>query len=252
MRYYVAADPHGFYTPLHQALTEAGFFSDPLPHKLILCGDLMDRGQEAVQMQEFLLELLRKDQVILIRGNHEDLAEDLLYNWYQDSFLARPHRVNGTIDTVLQLTNMQSVDFQYNSDRIARRFASTPYMRRILPETVDYYETEHYIFVHGWIPSEENEAGFSPIPQWRQADRDLWCHARWCNGMAMAHGGATIPGKTIVCGHYRCSYGHARYEGKGSEFDSDADHSPYYAPGIIALDACTVLSGRVNCIVLED
>lgn len=42
------------------------------------------------------------------------------------------------------------------------------------------------------------------------------------------------------------------YEGKGSEFGPDADFSPYYSPGFIALDACTARSGKVNIVVLED
>ena len=58
--------------------------------------------------------------------------------------------------------------------------------------------------------------------------------------------------KTIVCGHWHTSYGHCKYEGKGSEFGRDADFSPYYAPGIIALDACTARSGQVNVITLDD
>ena len=58
--------------------------------------------------------------------------------------------------------------------------------------------------------------------------------------------------KTIICGHWHTSYGHSRYEGKGSEFGEDADFSPYMAPGIIALDACTAYSGIVNCIIIED
>ena len=48
------------------------------------------------------------------------------------------------------------------------------------------------------------------------------------------------------------SCGHSRFEGKGTEFDPDADFSPYYAPGIIALDACTAYSGRVNIITMDD
>ena len=44
----------------------------------------------------------------------------------------------------------------------------------------------------------------------------------------------------------------SEFDGKGSEFDADADFSPYYAPGIIALDACTAISGKVNVVVLED
>ena len=58
--------------------------------------------------------------------------------------------------------------------------------------------------------------------------------------------------KTILCGHWHCSYGHATYERKGSEFGPDADFSPYSGPGVIALDACTAHSGKVNIVVLED
>ena len=78
MRYYVTADVHGYYSHLMTALTEAGYFEDTKPHKLIICGDLYDRGEEAVQLQSFILALLERDEVILIRGNHEDLADQLL------------------------------------------------------------------------------------------------------------------------------------------------------------------------------
>lgn len=78
MRYYVVSDVHGFYTPLIQALTDAGFFDDTEPHKLIVLGDLMDCGRDAVKIQDFILEQMEKDAVILIRGNHEDLFESLV------------------------------------------------------------------------------------------------------------------------------------------------------------------------------
>ena len=35
-------------------------------------------------------------------------------------------------------------------------------------------------------------------------------------------------------------------------FGPDADFSPFYGQGVIALDACTAVSGFVNCIVIED
>ena len=73
MKYYVVADVHGFYTELIAALDEKGFFKDKEPHKLIVCGDLFDRGQEAVALQAFIVDLMKKDEVILIHGNHEDL-----------------------------------------------------------------------------------------------------------------------------------------------------------------------------------
>ena len=67
MRYYVVADTHGFYTPMKKALEEAGFFADETPHKLIMLGDIMDRGKEAKELQAFILDLMDKDMFILIR-----------------------------------------------------------------------------------------------------------------------------------------------------------------------------------------
>lgn len=102
MRYYVTADVHGFYTPLITALTKAGFFADSALHKLVILGDLFDRGKEALKLQAFLSELLDQDKVILIRGNHEDLFEELVT---VDTGLPYRHHVdNGTYDTALQLT----------------------------------------------------------------------------------------------------------------------------------------------------
>ena len=77
MRYYVVADVHAFYSEFISALTEKGFFEDNKPHKLIICGDLLDRGKEAVKVQNFILDLIARDEVILIKGNHEDLVLEL-------------------------------------------------------------------------------------------------------------------------------------------------------------------------------
>ena len=79
MRYYVVSDIHSFYTEMIKALTEKGYFDDKEPHKLIICGDMFDRGSESVAMQKFIMELLEKDEVILIRGNHEELMR-ILYS----------------------------------------------------------------------------------------------------------------------------------------------------------------------------
>ena len=78
MRYYVISDVHGYYTQMKSALEKAGFFSDTTPHKLIMLGDLFDRGHEAKQLQQFILEQMEQDKIILIRGNHEDLFVELV------------------------------------------------------------------------------------------------------------------------------------------------------------------------------
>jgi hypothetical protein len=114
-----------------------------------------------------------------------------------------------------------------------------------------YYETANYVFVHGWIPSiRERNGSYSYYSTWREAGASEWANARWINGIDAAQ--QALEDKTIICGHWHVSYGHSKYEGKGSEFGEDADFSPYYGPGIIAIDACTARSKKVNVILIED
>ena len=113
MRYYVTTDIHGFYTPLITALTKAGFFADSAPHKLVILGDLFDRGKEALKLQAFLSALLDQDQVILIRGNHEDLFEELV-----------------TIDTGLPYPPCRQWHLRYRSSTHRFRSSPRPYFAR--------------------------------------------------------------------------------------------------------------------------
>ncbi len=257
MKYYVVADVHGFCSILKDALKEKGFFNDEEPHKLIVCGDLFDRGGEAVELQNFIVELLEKDEVILIKGNHEELLVDMLNSWHRASYLESHHNSNGTVDTVLQLTGTGLADLYDNPSGVYYRMKETPFMQKILPAMVDYFETENHIFVHGWIPCESIRQNpyavtYFAIDDWRNASAKQWSSARWINGMDAAHNGVVEENKTIVCGHWHSSYGHSRYERKCSEFGDDADFSPYYGKGIVAIDACTVRSKQINCIVIEE
>lgn len=94
MKYYVVADVHSYYQELETALKEKGFFEDTKPHKLIVCGDLFDRGRESVKVQDFICDLMAKKQVILIKGNHEDMLEELVRNgkrWFNFPDIAYTH-----------------------------------------------------------------------------------------------------------------------------------------------------------------
>ena len=248
MRYYVTADVHGFYTEMQQALETAGYYTDPEPHKLIILGDFFDRGREAKEMQQFLLDQMEQESVILIRGNHEDLFQDLVT---VDEGLPYSHHIsNGTFDTALQLTGFTPFKAQLFTTNFITTAQETPYYQQIIPATIDYYETDNYLFVHGWVPCHREPDGYSPNPDWRNAEPQAWREARWCNGIEAVRTCRTE--KTVLCGHWHCSYGHAKYEHRGSDYGADADFSPYYAPGIIALDACTALSRIVNVVVIED
>lgn len=260
MKYYVVADIHSFYTELETALKEKGFFEDTTPHKLVICGDLFDRGEESVKVQQFIIDLMEKDEVVLIKGNHEDMLLEMVRNankWFNLPNIAYSHHWhNRLVKTILHLTGLDYFDLN-NPTKMVKAIKTTPLFTKIIPAMKDYYETDHYIFVHGWIPC--RSVPNNPYPDrnyymddWREAAVMEWDYAREKNGMLLWSEGVREPNKTIVCGHWHCSWGHCYLEEKGSEFEDDADFTPFYGEGIIALDTCTTLSKKVNCVVIED
>ncbi len=93
-------------------MKEKGFNIDDPEHKIVVCGDLFDRGTQAKRVQAFVMKLLRKNKIILIRGNHEDLAKEMIDNYakYMFDIKNTAHWVNGTFQTMLDLTGMSFND----------------------------------------------------------------------------------------------------------------------------------------------
>lgn len=244
MKYFVVSDVHGFYSILKESLDKAGFESNNPEHTLIICGDLFDRGKEALQLIRYLNSITNK---IMIRGNHEDLMYDMIYRGYPQQ-----HDIsNGTYNTAVQLAwddTIQEVDYT----KLLAIFDS------ITKDMVDYYETKNYIFVHSWIPVLVKDKMpyhhtlnrcFEFDPDWRNSSS--WEQARWQNGIEMNSRGFNEPNKTIVCGHWHCSYGYHLWEGS-EEFGEYAKWEPFKREGIIAIDRCTAYTKEMNVLVLED
>jgi len=271
MKYYVVSDIHSFYTPLRAALKEAGYFSDPEPHKLVVCGDIFDRGNEPFETEEFICKLLDRDEVIIVRGNHEDLMMSLLEDVEifegTSTILHSHYEHNGTVRTLQRFTGASNRDICERPSEVAAKMRKTEYVRTIIPAARDWYETENFIFVHGWIPCREANEMLDEQPptfkEWRKACRIDWECARWMDYLNVLKNGLPKPDKTVICGHRSASYGHelfkntanARKRPAGDLRDESREPSrfrPFYADGLIAIDACTVVSGITNCIVIED
>lgn len=229
MKIFAVSDVHGFTSILKRKLAAAGFEKNNPNHLLVLCGDLFDRGSEAKEMLKFINEI---DNKIMVKGNHEDLMQDMIireYPLYHDI-------VNRTYDTAVQLAWDDSLK-DVNYTKLYGIFDN------LCSQMVDFYETKSYVFVHGWIPITSEKV------DWRSSG--LWKKARWLNGMEMQIKGKTLADKTIVCGHWHCSWGNAvKYN--VSDFDDDAIWDPYTAPGIIAIDKCTAYTRDMNIVILED
>lgn len=250
MKNFISSDIHGFFPEYYQSLQQAGFDINNPNHRIIICGDLFDRGKQSKELLEFLLNI-PKDRLILIRGNHEDLMDDCLKDIKARTGIHRHHILNGTLDTIVQLTNISEWDIRcniYNYNIIIDKLSS---YYKLISQCVDYFEIDHKIFVHGWIPLND-DLKFSYNPNWRQATKEEWGKARWYNGMDMNHLKLQDEHDIIYCGHWHTSYGHSVYHNEGKEFGDDANFNPYYDKGIVALDGCTAYSHHVNVVVLDD
>lgn len=249
---FVVSDIHSFYTPLKKALDESGFDPSNENHWLICCGDAFDRGTESVAVLHFLMGLERK---VLIRGNHDVMLEECCLRGY-----AKSHDIsNGTVQTIR--------DFGAGCCSSQEEFLAVAYekLAGYRAALVNYFETEKYIFVHGWIPCERiigdtsSPLGMRRVfeydPAWRNCNDVEWEDAMWLNGIERAQDGIIEPGKTIVCGHWHCSLGHF-YDAEdiwtATEFGEGAKWDPWYHEGCIAIDRCTALTGEVNVLVIED
>lgn len=244
MKIFAVSDIHGFTSILRESLTKAGFEINNPEHLLVVCGDLFDRGKEARQLIRYLRNI---DNKILIRGNHEDLMYEMIDRGYP-----MQHDIsNGTYNTAQQLgwdDLIQEVDF--------RKVKST--FDIVTKDMGDYFETKNYIFVHGWIPVTVKDnlpnhyiinRDFEFNSEWRT--NGDWNLSRWLNGIDMNSRGFNEPNKTIVCGHWHCSYGYHLWEGS-EEFGNYAIWEPFRREGIIAIDRCTAYTKEMNVLVLED
>ena len=237
-KYFVVADVHGFYNEMIKALNENGFDINNPDHIFISLGDLLDRGRQPKECLNFVNNL-PDDRKILICGNHEDLLNETIKVGYFDNY----DYSNGTAQTILDLydssTESGYIAEQTLTDFIAKFEPWLTYWNSL----VNYAEIEDKIFVHGWIPSFYAYGKLNVEKDWKNGD---WDRAKWLNGMGAWNDGAKLDDKTIYCGHWHTEWGHTNLHNKEEKiFD------PFIDDGIVALDACTVLSKKCNCITFE-
>ncbi len=54
----------------------------------------------------------------------------------------------------MQLTGMDIMEAINMSEKCATLMENSPFFKKILPAMMNYFETDKYIFDHGWIPCE--------------------------------------------------------------------------------------------------
>ena len=256
IRYFVVSDVHSCYYKLRETLDNAGFDLYNNDHVLIVCGDLFDRGDETVQLFEFAKELMQKKRLIYIRGNHEDLLNDCVYEIAISKVPSSHHWHNKTVKTIADFCGIDECQYHWLTYDVASETIEKikPLQEFIWDNTLNYFETEKFIFTHGWIPTLDGYAD-----KFKTASNNEWKEARWTNGMlAWTNKANRIENKTIVCGHWHCSFGWSKIRQQRKEFPQLnrkewwTSFEPFVDDGICAIDSCVAYTGFINCIVIEN
>jgi len=232
-KYFVVSDIHSFATNLKYALFQAGFRKTNKDHVIIVCGDIFDRGDEAVEVFDFFRTIPKK-RTVFVRGNHEQLYLELLNKRFPEG-----HDLsNRTVETFCQIAGFPLEvldDWENFSDtwQAIKEDVKNSEVTKWLQskEWRNYYELGPYVFVHSFVPTRMNEnMDIEYDPNWRK-NKD-WYDAVWgCPWAQYKNGYFKEEGKVLVCGHWHTSdfYLHLNY-------DKNHNGDIYWGDGLIGID----------------
>ena len=212
---YVMSDLHGE-LDRYNAMLDLILFSDD--DTLYVLGDVIDRNAHGI---EILRDVMRRTNVHLILGNHEQMMLDSFWspNEYDARRLWKQNGGGNTYRTMVYRTPTE--------ERLR--------ILRFVQELPDHVEIEvnghHFYLVHGYV----GETHFDRI----------WCRPE------PPPAEPPLPGKTVVVGHTCTYYFNMLVDG----YDENAPFEIFYAPGLIAIDCgcgnATDLR-RLACLRLDD
>ena len=257
---FVVSDVHGHYHEMIDALEQAGFDENNENHLLISCGDEFDRGEHSLAVYKYFRRLESINKAIILKGNHSIFMIDYLSGKNISPF---NYLYNGTNETLADFL-MQTKPFEtwcamggvleptYGDFATWITVAKLD-LKQWYPDLLEwletrpyYFETKNYIFTHGAIDG--------TCEDWHFPKKDLmgrlmdWDACMWDDGSFF---GSEIKNtdKTVVIGHFGTAHLRSMYGIK-----SEDPHSILKREDgkIIAIDATTKLSKRVNVLVIED
>ncbi len=105
---------------------------------VVFIGDYIDRGPRSFEVVEYLINLKKRHQdIIFLKGNHEDMLEKYLSGVDRFTYLA-----NG---------GQQTLDSYLEQDRMPKTFPIPDSHLDFFKSLVLFFETDQYIFVHAGL-----------------------------------------------------------------------------------------------------
>lgn len=257
-KYFAVSDVHSFTDRMLTALSDSGFDETNPEHIVIICGDAFDRGDHSDGMFNWMHKMAELNRLVYVRGNHEDLLEDCVFAIRKGLDIGYHHITNGTIKTIASIVGCSIYEV------LDRTFEWSVFNAKIdellnfiNSKSVDYFQLGNTVFVHGWVPTTCDKYRKTIVHEnWRDGD---WKDARWSNGQKMFYK-KLVPDDitTIVCGHWHVSWGWSVIKdmcpewGEGAIFDALVHYDASLNSRLVALDACTAYTNKVNCVVFDE
>jgi len=240
---FVFSDTHGDFSALLTALDKAGFDPANEEHILICLGDSYDRGNENVQVYQFLLEYHDKGRLILLMGNHDEFLLAFLAGESDGIFDCIKNGMAWTLEEFANISVFPVIKF--NPDIIRERFIERhPRFVELMSSGIYTLSMGKYIFTHGGYSMDYNV--FKWLPNvW--SDSEVFIQA-------FPKSKEYEPDKVYVFGHWhtyrlRIAVGEAKFN-KDSMLIKE--HTTFKYKNFIGLDGCTNTSGLVNVLILKE
>lgn len=175
--------------------------------RCVFLGDYIDRGRETYKTIETLISLKQKygKQIILLRGNHEQLLLNSLglgKNGTAFSFETISDYAiwieNGGCESIIDWAKHKGVEIKNPKELPSHRclsFINKDHIKFLQEETQLYYEYKDYLFAH---------AGIEPNIPMNEQDEDvlLWDRSLYSTVKSIILQGKNLPwDKTVVVGH---------------------------------------------------
>lgn len=259
---YFFSDAHGHYDETIQALKESGYDENNEKHLLVCLGDFTDRGTKSKELIEWLYGLDKKGKAIVLAGNHTKFLKDYLsggsinpfnymYNGVDETFASllertKPFESWCLIDKNMKESTITITDFVEWLEIATKEINENyPWLLEWLKSLPRYFESKNYIGVHGAIDVQ--------VEDWHFPEKELYNLKGW-DALDFDDGSFICcknpTDKIIVVGHF--DTGMLREKWQIDSKDKN-DHSILKtSDNTIFLDACTIMTKKINVYVVED
>lgn len=140
---FVVGDVHGQISMLDKLLMSW----KPDEERLLFIGDLADRGENSKAVLERVYELMKNDEAIVIKGNHDEMLENFLEHPSEYFSLYYMNGGESTIHSLLgRKTSRENMTEQ--ASEIKEKY---PWLLPMLKSLPLYYEWGDYLFVHAGV-----------------------------------------------------------------------------------------------------